>query len=166
MHQWIRSKKNIWLQACHACQPFQWNAKSMIHDIGSRHNGGSNQLDKLKSFCHHSLGDLCVQNDDVCWKLKKYCHWKNNGNYPDGFIICVKSFYFGCLSTVKDRTWLHGVLNLSWFVFFLHAVILINSSIYTCFKVNCISLASIWHKWVSSCKCSCCHKNMLLSHWH
>ena len=44
--------------------------KSMIHDLGSRQNVGSNRLDRLKSCCHYSLIDLSVQTDGAWWKLK------------------------------------------------------------------------------------------------
>ena len=44
--------------------------KNMIHDIGSRQNGVRNRsdvssLDRLKSSCHDSLRDLCVQTFDI-----------------------------------------------------------------------------------------------------
>ena len=42
--------------------------KSMVHDLGSRHNGGSNRLDRLKSYCYHGLRDLCVQTDGAWWR--------------------------------------------------------------------------------------------------
>ena len=42
--------------------------KSMIHDNSSSHNGNRKRLalspfNKLKSYCHHSLRDLCIQTD-------------------------------------------------------------------------------------------------------
>ena len=45
--------------------------RSLIHDFGCRHNGGSNRLERLKSHCHHSLRDLCVHIDGAWLKLKK-----------------------------------------------------------------------------------------------
>ena len=78
----------------------------MIHDLHSRHNGERNisdvtSLDKLKSCCHNNLRDLCVQTDGAWWKLKMHCHQKDIGNYPDGCIICLKSFSTGCVSPEK-----------------------------------------------------------------
>ena len=75
--------------------------RSKIHDIGSRHNNGSNHLKMLKSRCHHSLKDLHVHTDGAWWKIKKYSHQKDSINYPDGCIICLKSFFVGCVSAVK-----------------------------------------------------------------
>ena len=75
--------------------------KSLIYDIGSRHNGISNRLDRLKNSCHHSFWDLCVHIDGAWRKLKKYCDRKDIGTYPDGCIICLKSFSVGCVSLLK-----------------------------------------------------------------
>ena len=41
--------------------------QSMIHDVRSRHNSGSNQIKTLKRCCHHSLRDLCLPTDDDAW---------------------------------------------------------------------------------------------------
>ena len=35
------------------------------------------------------------------WKLKKYCHQKDIGNYPDEYIISLNFFSVGCVSTGK-----------------------------------------------------------------
>ena len=78
--------------------------RCMIHDIGSRHNSDSNQLNKLKSCCHHSLKDLCVHKDGAWWKMKQYSHQKDIIYCPDGCIICLKSFSVGCVSAVKKAT--------------------------------------------------------------
>ena len=43
---------------------------SMFYDIDSKSNGGSSQLERLKSCCNHSLRDLCVHNDGAWRKLK------------------------------------------------------------------------------------------------
>ena len=48
--------------------------KSIIHDIGSRHNSGSIQLKIIKSCCHHRIRDFCVYIDGAWWKMKKYSH--------------------------------------------------------------------------------------------
>ena len=74
--------------------------KSMIHHLGCRRNCGSNRLERLKSCCHHSLRDMCVHRDGAWWKLKKYCHWKYINDYPDGCLICMKSFYVCIVSPV------------------------------------------------------------------
>ena len=74
--------------------------KSMIHDVGSRHNNGRNQLQMLKSCCHHNLRDLCVHTDGAWWKMKKCSHQKDIENYPDVCIICLKSFSVGSVSAV------------------------------------------------------------------
>ena len=78
--------------------------QSLIHDVGSRHNSDSNQLKLLESCCHHSLRNLCVHTDGAWWKMKKYSHQKDISNYPDGCIICLKSFSFECVSVVKMAT--------------------------------------------------------------
>ena len=74
--------------------------QSMIHS----HNSGSNQLKMLKSCCYLSLKDLCDHKDGTWWKMKKYSHQKDIINYPDGCIICLKSFSVGCVSAVKRAT--------------------------------------------------------------
>ena len=76
----------------------------MIYDIGSRHNSGSNQFKMLKSCCHHSLRDLCVHTGGAWWKMKKYSDQNGILNYPDGCIICLKSFSAGCVSAMKKAT--------------------------------------------------------------
>ena len=78
--------------------------KSMIHDIGSRHNSGSNWLEMLKSCCHHSLRHLCVHTYGAWWKMKKYCCQKDIGNYPDRCIIRLKFFSNWCISAVNKST--------------------------------------------------------------
>ena len=78
--------------------------RSNIHDIGSRYNSGSNQLKMLKCCCRHSLKDLHVHTDGAWWKMKTYYHQKDIVNYPDGCIICLKSFSVGCVSAVKKAT--------------------------------------------------------------
>ena len=75
--------------------------KSLILDHCCKQNGGSNRLDPLKRCCHNSLRDLCVYTDVAWWKLKKHSHKKDIGNYSDGCIICLKSFYVGCVLPVK-----------------------------------------------------------------
>ena len=67
--------------------------QSMTHDVGSRHNSGSNELKMLKSCCHHSLKDLCVHTDGAWWKMKKYSTRKDIVNDQDGCIIFLKSFF-------------------------------------------------------------------------
>ena len=69
-----------------------------------RHNGDSNQLDKLQSCCHHNLRDLYVYIDDAWWKLKKYFQWKDIGKCQDGCIIYLKFFSVGCMSGVNKST--------------------------------------------------------------
>ena len=73
LHKGLKWENTYWKLAMHA-NCFDKIQKSMIHDLGSRHNGGSNRFDRLKSCCHHSLRDLCVHTDGAWWKLKKYCH--------------------------------------------------------------------------------------------
>ena len=97
--------------------------KKMIHDLGSRQNGVRNRSDVsssdiLKSCCHHSLRDVCVHTDSAWWRLKKYCHQKDIGNYSDGFIICLNSFLYCVHFAIKKIHWLHGVFTLLWFAFF------------------------------------------------
>ena len=74
--------------------------QNMIHDPGSRHNGGSDQLRMLKSCCHNSLKELCVHTHGEWRKRKKYSHHKDIENYPDGCIICLKTLFVGCVSLV------------------------------------------------------------------
>ena len=78
--------------------------QSMIIDIGSRHNSGSNHLKMLKSCFHHSLKNLHDHTQSACWKMKKFSDQKEIANYPDGCIICLNSFSFGCVSAVKKAT--------------------------------------------------------------
>ena len=78
--------------------------KSMILDPCRRQNSGNNKLNILISWCHHNLRDLCIHTDVAWWKLKKYSHQKDIANYPDGCIICLKSFFVGCVSTVSKST--------------------------------------------------------------
>ena len=62
--------------------------KSMIHDLGSRQNGSSNRLDRLKSYCHHSLRDLHAHTDGAWWKLEKY-YQENDLSEILLFCVCV-----------------------------------------------------------------------------
>ena len=75
--------------------------KSIVLDPCSRQSTGNNGLVRCKSCCHHSLKDLCLITDSACWKKKKYSHQKDIGYYPDGCIICLKSFSVGCVLPVK-----------------------------------------------------------------
>ena len=75
--------------------------QSIILDLCSMQVPRNNGLDRLKSCCHHRLKDLCVHTDGTWCKKKKYSHWKDVGNYPDGCIICLKSFSVGCVSLAK-----------------------------------------------------------------
>ena len=84
--------------------------KSMIHDIGSMHNSGSNRLERLKSCCHYSLRDLCVYTDGAWWKLKTYFHQKDIGNYQDMFIICLKVLF--CCLHVSEEWFLTDLIHL------------------------------------------------------
>ena len=78
--------------------------KSIILDPCSRQSTGKNGLDRLKSCCYHRIKDLCVITDGACWKKKKYFCRKDIGHYPDGCIICLKSFPVGCVSSKKKGT--------------------------------------------------------------
>ena len=78
----------------------------MIHYFGSRHNcernrSGVTSFDRLKSYCHNSQRDLCVQTDGTWRKLKAYCGRKDISNYPDGCIIFLKSFSVEYVSSGK-----------------------------------------------------------------
>ena len=86
------------------CKCFNEIQRSVINNIGCRHNCGSNQLKMLKNCCHHSIKDLHVDTVEAWWKMKKYSQEKVIVNYPDGCIICLKSFSAGCLSGVKKAT--------------------------------------------------------------
>ena len=103
--------------------------KSMILDPCCRQNGVNNRFERLKSCCHHSLRDLCVYTDCAWWKLKKYCHQKDIGSYPDGCIICLKSFSMECVSAVnkssqivkmkvneRKKNQMHGLFNTVFFI--------------------------------------------------
>ena len=104
--------------------------KSMIHDLGSRHNGVGNRLDRLKSCCHHSLRDLCVQSDGAWW----YCHKKDIGNYPDGCIICLNAFSVGCVSPVKKGNYcrVHSICFDLFFLTFLQFLLTPWSALVLC----------------------------------
>ena len=56
---------------------FHETQKSFILDPCSRQSAGKNGFDKLKSCCHHNVGDLCVHTDGAWLKKKKYFHRKD-----------------------------------------------------------------------------------------
>ena len=87
--------------------------------------GGSKKLDRLKSCCNHSLRDLCVHKDGAWLKLKKYCHQKDVGYYPDGCIICSKSFSVGCVLPVKmGNNSMVCLIYYEWFSSYIFAVLI------------------------------------------
>ena len=47
---------------------------------------------------------MFVNLDGAWWKLNKYCHQKDMGNYPDGCIISLKSSLAGCVTAVNKST--------------------------------------------------------------
>ena len=105
----------------------------MIHNLGNRHNGGSNRFDWFKSCCHHSFKDLCIHTESAWWKLKKSFHQKDIGNYSGGCIICLKSFSVWCVPrecihtewkdagnwSTKRNKQIHGLLNTVHFQFLI-----------------------------------------------
>ena len=83
----------------HHARCFHDIQKSIILDPCSSQSAGNNGLDRLKSFCHHNLKDLCVITDGAWWKKKKHSHKKRHG-----CIICLKSFSVGCVSLRNKGT--------------------------------------------------------------
>ena len=91
----------IMMKRNYTCQLFHGHTKCTIHDLG---NDGKNKLDTLKSCCHHSLKDLCVQTDGAWWKLKRYCSKLDINNLSGGCMICLKSFSVGHILSVNKST--------------------------------------------------------------
>ena len=128
----------------------------MIHDLGSRYNGDKNRSDmmswnRLKSCCPHSLSNLCVQTDGAWWILKKCCiHW-DVGNYPDGCIICLKSFSIEWIFPAKkSKDWM--VCSICYDLVSSHCFkTFINSLICACMYIKLsFLLVSIWYRDVTS----------------
>ena len=56
------------IQAWNVCQLFYEMMKNMLYNLGSKHDNAINvkgvtTLERLKSCCHHSLGDPLVYTD-------------------------------------------------------------------------------------------------------
>ena len=95
LHEWF-DNCNL---AMHA-NCFDEIRKNILYNLESKHDSARNgksvtTLERLKNCCHHSLRDLCIQTDGAFWILDKYCTHEDNNNYPDGCIICLKSFLLG-----------------------------------------------------------------------
>ena len=135
--------------------------KTMVHDLGSSHNSGTNKsdltsLDRIKNGC----------TDDAWWKLKVYCHCNDISNYADGCIICLK-----LISTVHVHQWRSAMV--AWCVQYVIIFFLLTTfrSFLTpwpvlAFVLNFLFLSKQMIQAHTSCKWTVLLNNKQLSWWH
>ena len=99
---------------------------------------------------------------------KKYSHWKDIENYPDGCIICLKSVSVGCVSSVKKATQIKKIeghkkdkeriecMDCLLQVIFIFESNLISQFVFLCFTSHCILSGCRGHMPIDPSKLSYC----------
>ena len=140
--------------------------KSMIHDLGSRHNGISNRLDTLKAVAIAAL-EICVFQQMV-----HGASWKSISTKM--ILVTIQmgvSFVWSPFLLGLFHQWRRVII--AWCVHFVMICFLLKFLWFLLtpwwtfvFMLNCLFFSK--HKQVASCECSCCHQNyaaLTLTFW-